>query len=111
MAVLVRERRRLAVFVAVGMALGVTLALLRPATYTTTLSFVPQTSSGSRAGLASLAGQFGISLGAVDAESQPPQFYADLLATRGVLGPIALDTVPTAAGGTARMPVEAFLDI
>lgn len=110
-AVLLRERRLLAAFTAAGAVVGVALALMRPTTYTTNFSFVPQTGGSSRAGLSSLAGQFGISLGALDGETQPPQFYADLVSTRGVLGPIARDSVPAGPDGAGQVPLATFLRV
>src|SRR4051812_14608383 len=68
------------------------VALLRPTTYTTNFSFVPELPpDASRSGLAGLAGQLGVSLGAQGSQTQSPQFYADLLNTHQLLAPIAND--------------------
>src|SRR5882762_10320105 len=58
--------------------------LMRP-TYTASTTFVPEAGAGSSlpSGLAGLAGQFGLSLGA-DA-SRSPRFYADVLKSRELL--------------------------
>jgi len=58
--------------------------LMRP-TYTASTTFVPEASAGTKlpSGLAGLAGQFGLSVGA-DA-SQSPRFYADVLKSRELL--------------------------
>jgi len=96
----------------VGIALSLAIALLRRTTYTTTFSFLPQaTQDQSRAGLASLAGQFGISLGAVSGAEQSSQLYADLLMTRGVLGPIAVDSFSVSTDSAARVPLAEFLRV
>jgi uncharacterized protein involved in exopolysaccharide biosynthesis len=111
-AVLVRDRRLLLAGTAAGLVLGLAVALLRPKTYTTTFSFLPQSDQdASRAGLANLAGQFGISLGAVGGVGQPPQLYADLLVTRAVLAPIATDSVAIGPDSTRRVPLAEFLDV
>jgi uncharacterized protein involved in exopolysaccharide biosynthesis len=112
LAVLVRERRLILVFTAAGIILGLALALVRPKTYTTTFSFLPQsTSDPTRAGLAGLAGQFGISLGALGGEAQSPQLYADLLVTRAVLGPIATDSFPVGPDSATKVPLASFLHV
>jgi uncharacterized protein involved in exopolysaccharide biosynthesis len=84
---------------------------MRPTTYTSRFSFLPQGEQTNRAGLAGLAGQFGISLGSLGGEEQPPQFYADLLSTRGVLQPIAMDSVATGPDNAIKVPLAAFLRI
>lgn len=90
LAVLLRERKTLLRFTATGGLLALLIALLRPPTYTTTFSFTPQASEAQdRAGLASLAGQFGVNLGGLTAQAQSPEFYADLFTTRAILAPIA----------------------
>jgi len=70
-------------FAVTGMV--VAASFLVPPTYTAVTSFVPEVRSLSRlpAGLAGLAGQFGIGLGA-DA-SQSPRFYADVAKSREIL--------------------------
>lgn len=110
-AVLLRERRTLIAFIGAGLIIAVAVATLRKPMYTTTLSFVPQAGQDqSRAGLAGLAGQFGISLG-VTGGSQSPQLYADLLATRAVLVPIAQESFGVGGRTSARVPLSTFLGI
>jgi uncharacterized protein involved in exopolysaccharide biosynthesis len=112
LAVLVRERRLLLAFTTAGIILGLAIALLRQTTYTTTFSFLPQaTQDQSRAGLVSLAGQFGISLSALGGAEQSPEIYADLLTRRGVLGPIAADSFPLGADSATRVPLATFLKV
>lgn len=94
LAVLVRDRRVILSFATVGLIAALGAALLRPSMYTATFSFIPQSGSDQgRSGLASIAGQFGIALGGLGGQSQPPQLYADLIKTREVLANIARDTV------------------
>ncbi|MSR05533.1 MAG: hypothetical protein EXR93_00465 [Gemmatimonadetes bacterium] len=112
LAVLVRERRLMIAFTLAGIVLPVTAALLRTRTYTTLFSFVLQSAPDpNTSGIASLVGQFGISLGAGGGLSRSPQFYADLVLTREVLAPIALDTYAVAPGDSTRMPLAKFLNI
>ena len=114
-ALLLRERRTMIRGTILGLLTSVAIVLLRQTTYTTTFSFLPQAAQDqSRAGLASLAGQFGISLaslGALGGAQQSPQLYADLLLTREVLGPIASDTFPVDADSLARQPLATFLKV
>lgn len=112
LAVIMRRRRLLLWFCAAGFVIGIAIALLSPARYTTSFSFTPQSESdGARSGLASLAGQFGVSLGAGTGQSAPPQFYADLLVTRELLAPIALDSVPSKSDAHGQVPLSRFLDV
>ena len=111
-AVLLRRRRSIALITALGILVAVVILLVRPARYTTTFTFVPQAPEDpSRAGLASLAGQFGISLSAAGGSQQSPQLYADLLSTRRILAPIADDSFAVDADSTLKVPLATFLDI
>ena len=94
-----------------GFLISLIIALFRGTFYTASFSFVPQSAQDqSRAsGLASLAGQFGINLGAVSGQGPSPQLYADLLHTREILSGLAADTVVDAAGSRVALP--AFLGV
>lgn len=61
--------------------------LLAPRTYTTTASFITQ-SSKAPGNLSGLAAQLGVNVPAADAATSPA-FYLDLLKSRGVLGSVA----------------------
>jgi len=111
-AVLLRERRFIAWVTGAGVLLAVAVLLIRRPTYSTSFTFLPQAPDDqSVAGLASLAGQFGISLGNAGKNEQSPQFYADLLTTRRLLGPIAMDSFAVGADSTVRVPLPVFLKI
>jgi len=71
-------------------ALVLVVSAVVPPTYTAVTSFVPEARSQGRlpAGLAGLAGQFGISLGAE--ASQSPRFYADVAKSREILDRLLL---------------------
>ncbi|HEY4132652.1 MAG TPA: hypothetical protein VGM50_18710 [Gemmatimonadaceae bacterium] len=103
----VAHRRRMILAVAAfGFLLSLVVALLRVTYFTATFSFVPQAGQDqSRAsGLASLAGQFGINLGAVAGQGPSPQLYADLLHTREILAVVVNDTVVNTAGDHVLLP-------
>lgn len=109
LAVLLRWRRAILIVSAIGFVLALVAAVLKPATYTASFSFTPQTGQdASRSGLATLAGQFGLAVGG---GTQPPQLYADLLSTREVLGPIARDSFRVATNGATRVPLAEFLGV
>ncbi|HTR79314.1 MAG TPA: hypothetical protein VMH39_14440 [Gemmatimonadaceae bacterium] len=110
--VLLRDRRFLYWGTGAGIAVSLLVVSLNHAIYSTTFTFLPQTTQDpNRAGLASLAGQFGLNLGALGGTQSPPQFYADLLSTREVLGPIAADTFAVGPDSTSRVPLATFLGI
>src|SRR5712692_10842429 len=112
LAVLLRERRTITGLTVVGVVIALLIAVFRGPTYTTTFSFVPAAAQDpARAGLASLAGQFGLSLGTSSGQSQSPQFYADLLRTRELLAPIATDSVPASEASAPRMRLSEFLGV
>jgi uncharacterized protein involved in exopolysaccharide biosynthesis len=106
-----RGRRVVLTLAALGFLVSLVIALFRGTFYTATFSFVPQSGQDQSrsSGLASLAGQFGINLGAVTGQGPSPQLYADLLRTREILGALVKDTVVDANG--SRMPLPAFLGI
>ena len=81
-----------------GIGAGV-IVFQRPKEYLSTASFVPQGTDAGRAGLASLAGQFGVALPS-GSSSLSPDFYARLLKSRALLSRVLLDTltVPELAG-------------
>jgi len=110
-AILLRERRRLLWATVIGAGLGLLVALLRPASYTTSFSFTPQSPDGAPAGgLANLAGQFGVSLGALSGDARPPEFYADLVLTREVLVPVARARYQVGAGDSPPLTLAEILE-
>ena len=110
-AILLRERRVVIAVTATGLVVSLAIALLRARTYTTVFSFLPQGQEQTAGGLASLAGQFGISLGNLGSLSESPHLYADLLLTREVLAPIAADSFDVGAGASTRVPLPKFLRV
>ncbi len=105
----VQARRLLALLVALGAVVALALVFLQRPQFTTSFSFVPQAASDpAKSGLASLAGQFGVSIGAGGAQAQSPQFYADLLATREVLLPIATDSFSIAGEASKKSLADLY---
>jgi uncharacterized protein involved in exopolysaccharide biosynthesis len=104
LAALVRERRTIIVVTAIAILASLAYALTRPAVYASLFSFVPQGApDANRAGLASLAGQLGVSIGGAASGGQSPQFYADLLHTKAILVPIVTDTFTTVPGQSMQL--------
>jgi uncharacterized protein involved in exopolysaccharide biosynthesis len=91
--VLLRRRWKIAGWMIVGGLLSVLPVLGKKPTYSSTATFVPQGAPDpGQAGIRTLAGQFGVSLGGAN-QAQSPEFYADLLRSRVVLAPVASDTL------------------
>lgn len=109
LAIMLVRRRLILALSGLGFLIALVFALLKQPTYTSSFSFAPQTGQDqSRSGLASLAGQFGLS---VVGTAQSPQLYADLLSTREVLAPIADDSFTVATGDRRRVRLAQFLGV
>lgn len=105
---LLQQRRRILRWAAVGAVVAALLVAFKPSLYEASASFVPQsTSDGARSGLAELAGQFGVSLSTSN-QSRSPDFYANILRSRVLLGQIARDTFLVREIGDRRI---SFLDL
>jgi uncharacterized protein involved in exopolysaccharide biosynthesis len=95
------RQRVLIVGIAIASTLTVIgLTLTRDRTYSTTTSFVPQARRTGTAA-AGLAAQFGLDLGSAES-SQSPQFYADLLTSRALLGDLVDRPYTIQHDGAAR---------
>ena len=89
----------------VGGLLAGLFALFRPALYVASASFVPQGAADpSRSGLASLAGQLGVTIQQSN-QSLSPEVYAKLLKSRVLLVAIARDTFAVQELGGRRVPL------
>lgn len=94
--------------------IGVVVALLLPKYYAATAAFVPESKRGNLpSSVASLAGQFGLSVG--NDASQSPNFYAEVLQTREILEqvvsgryPVTADTAPASADSVVLLD---YLDV
>jgi uncharacterized protein involved in exopolysaccharide biosynthesis len=81
--------RRVLLLLPLGCAVAAGLSrLVRDPEYTATTSFVPQSPDRPPAGLGGLAAQFGIAMPGLQ-PSESPEFYAELIKSRVILGPVA----------------------
>jgi uncharacterized protein involved in exopolysaccharide biosynthesis len=103
---LLRHRRLIAGCALVSFLVVVLALTFQDRDYTSSASFVPQTSDRMSA-LAGLAAQFGVTAGGPDV-TESPAFYADLLKTREVLTTIlqAEYRVPTESGMTSAKLID-----
>jgi uncharacterized protein involved in exopolysaccharide biosynthesis len=104
---LLRQRWRIVRWMGIGAMVAAIWVFLRPPLYSASASFVPQVSDASRSGLASLAGQFGVSLPTGN-QTTSPDFYVRLLKSRVLLENIVRDTLLVSELGGQRIP---FLDL
>lgn len=108
---LLRWRRTIAAFAIVGAILGTAASLLSSRKYTASAIFAPQVANDQvSSGLALAASQFGIRV-AGTGSGWPAAIYAELLESRGLLEPIALDTVVLKEDGGRRVAVMDLLEI
>jgi uncharacterized protein involved in exopolysaccharide biosynthesis len=93
-----------------SLALGVLAALTvinKPRLYRGSASFIPQGADQTRSNLASIAGQFGVSI-PTTGQSLTPDFYVTLVKAPVLLRTIALDTFTVAEMNGRRVP---FLEL
>lgn len=83
-----RHRRVLVLVPLVFALVSVISTLLTPREFVSDFSFMPQRVEGAGGQMSNLAAQFGVNLGSMS-EAESPQFYADLIRSRTVLGPLA----------------------
>ena len=105
---LLRNRWRIARWTLLGGVLAAALVFARRPEYSAIAAFTPVGSETGRTGLASLAGQFGISIPASGDMSKSPDFYVQLITSRAQLLPIVRDTFVVPESGGRRI---AFLDL
>ena len=110
--VLLQNRWRIVRWAFLGGMLAALTVLLKGLTWTASASFVPQGADGGQAGLRSLAGQFGVAIsGGAASATQSPEFYADLLTSRVILGPIVDDTLVVVEKDGAPLAVLELLEV
>jgi ElaB/YqjD/DUF883 family membrane-anchored ribosome-binding protein len=108
---LIRRRRRILLLMVLGGAIAVATVLTAPNVYVAGASFAPQSSSDAgRSGLASLAGQLGVSVPSSN-QAQSPDFFARLVTSRAVLAPIRLDTFTVEEEGGRRATFDQLFKI
>ena len=106
LAVLLRRRGIILRTVLVAAVLAAAVTFLRDRTWTTTAQFRPQ-GSGGVSELASLASQFGVSVGGGE-DGESPEFYAELLRSREILTAVAGRQFPMDGG---ELPLVDLLEI
>jgi uncharacterized protein involved in exopolysaccharide biosynthesis len=108
---LLRARRLILTFAVLGGLAGLAAGLLSPRLYTSAAIIVPQSTENSAAsGLALAASQFGIRVPTSGGGWGPPVFV-ELLRSRSLLEPIALDTVVVAEEGNRRVALADLLEV
>lgn len=106
LAVILRHRRLIIGLPFAFVLVAVVATLLQKRQYTATASFMPRASDASRlAGLGGLAAQIGVNLPAGD-PGQSPDFYADLVVSREILGAVVDSTYTEQRGGAPRTLVD-----
>jgi uncharacterized protein involved in exopolysaccharide biosynthesis len=111
-AVLLRGRRVVSVCAGLGFLIAMAVALLKPASYTSSFSLIPQAAQNpARSGLASLAGQFGIQVGGALGGEQPPALYAELVRTRELLSGVASKRFQLKPDDREGTPLARFLEV
>ena len=106
---LLRNRWRIARWALAGALLAGILVLFKPAKYTASASFIPQGTDVNRSGLATLAGQFGLSI--PGNQTLSPDFYANLLRAKTILLPIVRDTFTVAEEGGRKTNFQKLFEI
>lgn len=107
---LLRNRWRILAGMIVGASIAVIPVLRRPPYFASSASFVLRGSDVNRAGLASLAAQFGAALPTAN-QSQTPEFYAQLLKSRQLLSTVGHDTLAVAELGGRRATLFDLFEI
>jgi uncharacterized protein involved in exopolysaccharide biosynthesis len=105
---LLRHRRLIVVLPIVLAAIVGTYAITRARTYASSASFMPQAADNGLSKLGGLAAQFGLSVGGGGA-GQSAQFYADLVQSREILGPVVDSSYTTVLPG--KKPRGTLIDL
>jgi len=104
---ILRNRWRISLWMFTGATIATAGVFKKPALYVASASFYPENLDAAGSGIASLAGQFGLSL-PVTAQSRTPEFYVALLKSRVLLQKVVLDTFVVQEMG--KQPIS-FLDL
>ncbi len=100
--VLLRWRLLIVILPVVLTVAVVSYALMQPRTYTATTSFLPQSTSGQRSGVAGIAAQFGVAVQG-NQPDESPQFYAELVRSRAIIGALVDSSYMTSLHRPARL--------
>ena len=94
-----------------GAVIGLVFGLASPREYTSGATFVPQGAEVGNQGLAAAASQFGLRLLPSGGSGWGPPMYVEVLRSRALLEPIAMDTVRVAEKGGRRVALMDLLGI
>ncbi len=94
MSVLLRQRVVILRAVVLFTGIGLVLALTTSSLYTSSASFLPESSGGAPSGAVALAQQFGFSVGGGGGGERSPQFYADLVTSDEILRQVVTRSFP-----------------
>jgi len=108
--IMLRGRRTILSMAAAGLVLGVAFGLLMPRTYTSTATFIPQDSEEGGSDIARAASQLGFNI-SNGSGGWGPAVYVELLQSRVLLEPIAVDTLQVPEEGGKRIAVSDLLDV
>lgn len=107
---ILRWRRVIVGLAGTGLLLGVIFGLTKPKLYVASATFLPQGAESPNSGLAAAASQFGIRV-PTGGSTWGPAIYVQLLRSRTLLEPIALDTLVVAEDAGRRAAVMELLEI
>lgn len=108
---LLRWRRMIVAMGLLGIGIGLASGLLSTRVYVSSATFIPQGSEmGTSSGIALAASQFGIRVPNTGGGWGPP-IYVELLRSRALLEPIALDSILVAEQGGRRVAVMDLLEV
>jgi uncharacterized protein involved in exopolysaccharide biosynthesis len=110
LAVLLRWRRTIIALALVGGALGIASGLTKPRVYKSETIFIPQGAERANSELVTAAGQLGLRV-PTSGSTWGPRVYIQLLRSRALLEPIALDTFTVAEEGNRRVPLTTLLEV
>jgi tyrosine-protein kinase Etk/Wzc len=108
--VLVSRRRLIIALAFAGAVIALAFSLLTKRVYASKATFLPQAADQSNSTLAMAASQFGLQLPASSGAWGPPM-YNELLHSRMLLEPLALDTAVVLEQGGKRIPMMDLLDV
>jgi uncharacterized protein involved in exopolysaccharide biosynthesis len=109
--VVLRRHGLIALLAVVGALLGAAVGILSPRQYESSATFIPQDQSETNAsGLAAAASQLGFRVPTTRGTWGPP-VYVEVLTSRGVLDPIAMDTVSVAEEHNRRAAVVDLIGV
>jgi uncharacterized protein involved in exopolysaccharide biosynthesis len=109
--VLLRKRWLIGGLAFGGALIGLTLGLLTPRTYMSSATFIPSEPTSDVSGIAAAASQLGLRLNSAESGPWGASAYVELLTSRTLLTPIALDSVRLPELDNRPVPVMELLEV